>query len=171
VAEVWASLKTRFVGADRVNTVRLATLKGEFDKLYMEDREALDDYAGKISSMATCYVGLGATLDNAAMVKKLLDTVPLGGTLVELLQSAERILEHHRLDVAELLDARDGGEEPIWYGVEELFHHGCVVERRAKPDVTRRHVANFMPKILRYCLESEAMAMLPHSVGGVRSPW
>jgi hypothetical protein len=42
-AEVWASLETRFVGAYRVKTARLATLKGEFDKLYMEDREALDD--------------------------------------------------------------------------------------------------------------------------------
>jgi hypothetical protein len=75
-AKVWASLKTRFVGADRVKTARLATLKGEFDKLYMEDGEALDDYAGKISGMAARYAGLGATLDDAAMVKKLLDTVP-----------------------------------------------------------------------------------------------
>jgi hypothetical protein len=73
---VWASLKTRFVRADRVKTARLATLKGEFDKLYMEDGEALDDYASKISGMAARYVGLGATLDDAAMVKKLLDTVP-----------------------------------------------------------------------------------------------
>jgi hypothetical protein len=75
-AEVWASLKTRFVGADRVKMARLATLKGEFDKLYLEDGKALDDYAGKISGMAVCYAGLGATLDDAAMVKKLLDTIP-----------------------------------------------------------------------------------------------
>jgi hypothetical protein len=75
-AEVWASLKTHFVGADRVKTARLTTLKGEFDKLYMEDGEALDDYTGKISGMAARYAGLGATLDDAAMVKKLLDTVP-----------------------------------------------------------------------------------------------
>jgi hypothetical protein len=75
-AEVWASLKTRFVGADRVKTARLATLKGEFDKLYMEDEEALDDYARKISGMAARYAGLGATLGDTAMVKKLLDTVP-----------------------------------------------------------------------------------------------
>ena len=33
-------------------------------------------FAGKISGMAARYVGLGATLDNAAMVKKLLDCVP-----------------------------------------------------------------------------------------------
>ena len=75
-AEVWASLKTRFVGADRVKTARLGTLKGEFDKLCMADGESLDDYAGKISGMAAKYAGLGSTLDDVAMVKKLLDTVP-----------------------------------------------------------------------------------------------
>jgi hypothetical protein len=40
--EVWESLKTRFVGADRVKTVRLAMLKGEFDKLCMVDSNVLD---------------------------------------------------------------------------------------------------------------------------------
>jgi hypothetical protein len=73
--EVWDNLKARFVGADRVKAAHLATLKGEFDKLIMEDTEPLDDYAGKISGMAARYAGLGATLDDASMVKKLLDTV------------------------------------------------------------------------------------------------
>uniref|UniRef100_A0A8R7NVV9 CCHC-type domain-containing protein n=1 Tax=Triticum urartu TaxID=4572 RepID=A0A8R7NVV9_TRIUA len=74
--EVWASLKTRFVGADRVQAARLSTLRGEFDNLRMEEGEALDAYAGKIGGMAARYAGLGSTLGDAAMVKKLLDTVP-----------------------------------------------------------------------------------------------
>jgi hypothetical protein len=77
--EVWESLKTRFVGADRVKTVRLATLKGEFYKLCMVDGDALDDYAGKISGMAAKFAGLEPTLDDVTMVKKLLDTVPVSG--------------------------------------------------------------------------------------------
>uniref|UniRef100_A0A8I6WMZ8 CCHC-type domain-containing protein n=1 Tax=Hordeum vulgare subsp. vulgare TaxID=112509 RepID=A0A8I6WMZ8_HORVV len=75
-AELWASLKTRFVGADRVRAARLSTLRGEFDRLRMEDGVELDAYAGRISGMAARYVALGATLDDAAMVKILLDTVP-----------------------------------------------------------------------------------------------
>ena len=75
-AEVWASLKARFVGADRVRAARLSTLRGEFDYLIMADGEALDVYAGKISGMAAKYASLGATLSDAEMVKKLLDTVP-----------------------------------------------------------------------------------------------
>ncbi|KAE8771595.1 retrotransposon protein [Hordeum vulgare] len=75
-AELWASLKTRFVGADRVRAARLSTLRGEFDRLCMEDGDELDAYAERISGMAARYAALGATLDNAAMVKKLLDTTP-----------------------------------------------------------------------------------------------
>jgi hypothetical protein len=74
--EVWESLKTRFVGANRVKTARLPTLKGEFDQLLMADGDALDEHAGKISGMAARFASLESTLDVAAMVKKLLDTVP-----------------------------------------------------------------------------------------------
>jgi len=74
--EVWEALKTRFVGADRVRTARLATLRGEFDSLIMADGDALDVYAGKISGMKASFASLGSTLDDAALVKKLLDTVP-----------------------------------------------------------------------------------------------
>jgi hypothetical protein len=73
--EVWDSLKTRFVGSDRVKAARLSTLKGEFDKLCMAEGELLDDYSGKINGMAARYASLGSTLDDATMVKKLLDTV------------------------------------------------------------------------------------------------
>jgi hypothetical protein len=74
--EVWDSLKVRFVGADRVRAARLATLRGDFDRLKMADGEALDAYAGRLAGMAARYASLGETLGDAALVKKLLDTVP-----------------------------------------------------------------------------------------------
>ncbi|XP_044406118.1 uncharacterized protein [Triticum aestivum] len=37
--------------------------------------DGLVDYAGKVSGMAARYVVLGSTLDNSAIVKKLLNTV------------------------------------------------------------------------------------------------
>jgi hypothetical protein len=74
--EVWDSLKTRFVGSDRVKAAHLSTLKGKFNKLCMVKGDLLDDYAGKISGMAARYASLGSTLDDATVVKKLLDTVP-----------------------------------------------------------------------------------------------
>ena len=70
------SLKTRFVGVDRVRAARLSTLRVDFERLIMADGEALDVYPGKISSLTTRFASLGATLRDAKMVKKLLDTVP-----------------------------------------------------------------------------------------------
>ncbi|XP_073353580.1 uncharacterized protein [Aegilops tauschii subsp. strangulata] len=74
--EVWSSLKARFVGADRVRAVRLATLHSDFELLRMESGETLDAFAGKINGMAARYAGLGSMLDDPAMMKKLLDSVP-----------------------------------------------------------------------------------------------
>ncbi|XP_073363782.1 uncharacterized protein [Aegilops tauschii subsp. strangulata] len=75
-AEVWASLKARFVGADRVRAARLGTLRGEFELLRMAESESLDAFAGRLGGMAACYAALGSTLEDAALVKKLLDSVP-----------------------------------------------------------------------------------------------
>ncbi|SPT15557.1 unnamed protein product [Triticum aestivum] len=75
-AEVWASLKARFVGADHVRAARLGTLRGEFELLRMADAETLDDFASRLGGMAARYAALGSTLEDAALVKKLLDLVP-----------------------------------------------------------------------------------------------
>ncbi|SPT16971.1 unnamed protein product [Triticum aestivum] len=60
--EVWDSLKVRFVGADRVRAARLATLRGEFDRLKMADGEELDVYGGRLAAMAARYANLGEAL-------------------------------------------------------------------------------------------------------------
>ncbi|XP_073360639.1 uncharacterized protein [Aegilops tauschii subsp. strangulata] len=75
-AEIWACLKMRFAGADRVRAARLASLRSDFELLRMDGGETLDGFAGKLSSMAARYAGLGSTLEDPAMVKKLLDSVP-----------------------------------------------------------------------------------------------
>ncbi|KAE8801569.1 retrotransposon protein [Hordeum vulgare] len=59
-----------------VKAARLATRRGKFDCLRMDDDNDLDAYASKVYGMAARYAGLGSVLDDAAMVKKLLDTVP-----------------------------------------------------------------------------------------------
>ncbi|XP_066324621.1 uncharacterized protein [Miscanthus floridulus] len=74
--EVWESLKARFVGAERVREARLQTLKSEFDALRMKEDEQLDQYVGKLTGMSVKYGNLGGTLGDAALVKKLFDTVP-----------------------------------------------------------------------------------------------
>ena len=65
-AELWISLKTRFVGVDRVRAVRLGTLRGEFERLCIADEETPDAFAGKIGSMVAHYAGLGTTREKAS---------------------------------------------------------------------------------------------------------
>ena len=74
--EVWDSLKARFVGAERVRDARLQTLKAEFDALRMKEEESIDEFAGRLTVMSVRYINLGGSLEDSAMVKKLLDTVP-----------------------------------------------------------------------------------------------
>ncbi|XP_044344695.1 uncharacterized protein [Triticum aestivum] len=42
----------------------------------MASGDMLDEFAGKLGGMAARYAALGATLEDAALVKKLLDSVP-----------------------------------------------------------------------------------------------
>ena len=73
--EIWESLKTRFVGADRVKNARLQALKSDFSAMRMNDGETLDQYAGRITTISVQYSNVGGTLEESAMVKKIYDTV------------------------------------------------------------------------------------------------
>ncbi|XP_042411455.1 uncharacterized protein LOC122000991 [Zingiber officinale] len=74
--EVWGSLKTRYLGSDRVKKARVQTLKSEFDALRMKETETIDEFAGKLSAMSSKFSTLGATLEDSSLVKKLLDSFP-----------------------------------------------------------------------------------------------
>ncbi|XP_042460716.1 uncharacterized protein LOC122044265 [Zingiber officinale] len=74
--EVWDSLKTRYLGSDRVKKARVHTLKSEFDALRMKESDTIDEFTGKLSVMSSKFSALGATLEDSSLVKKLLDSVP-----------------------------------------------------------------------------------------------
>ncbi|XP_042446635.1 uncharacterized protein LOC122031604 [Zingiber officinale] len=74
--EVWDSLKTRYLGSDRVKKARVQTLKSEFDALRMKETETIDEFASKLSALSSKFSTLGAMLEDSSLVKKLLDSVP-----------------------------------------------------------------------------------------------
>jgi hypothetical protein len=75
--EVWASLKIRFLGVDRVKKAHVQTLKSDFKDLRMKETESIDEFASKISSLANKLSDLGAAMVDGELVKKLLDSVRL----------------------------------------------------------------------------------------------
>ncbi|XP_076883678.1 uncharacterized protein LOC143532530 [Bidens hawaiensis] len=74
--EIWAALKAQYVGAERVQKARFLTLKSEFEKLKMEKKETVDQFAGKITGMVSKAMSLGYVFEQDVLVKKLLDAVP-----------------------------------------------------------------------------------------------
>ncbi|XP_042423046.1 uncharacterized protein LOC122010594 [Zingiber officinale] len=74
--EVWDSLKTRYLGSDRVKKAHVQTLKSEIDALRMKETDTIDEFADKLSAMSNKFSVLGATLEDSSLVKKLLDSVP-----------------------------------------------------------------------------------------------
>nr|GEX01884.1 hypothetical protein [Tanacetum cinerariifolium] len=52
--DAWETLKTMFMGADRVKTAKVQTLKGEFETLSMKDTEIIDDLGIK-QILANCF--------------------------------------------------------------------------------------------------------------------
>ncbi|XP_076952357.1 uncharacterized protein LOC143626065 [Bidens hawaiensis] len=74
--EIWESIKTRYVGVDRVKKVRLATLKNEFEALRMREDESTDEFSAKISVISLKANDLGGPFEEKLLVGKLLNSVP-----------------------------------------------------------------------------------------------
>lgn len=74
--EAWSALKTMFMGADRVKTAKIQTLKVEFEALNMKESEGIDDFVMKLNNMDSDIRALGDKVDESYVVKKLLRVVP-----------------------------------------------------------------------------------------------
>ena len=74
--EIWDSLKTRYLGSERVKIARVKILKSEFNVRQMKETETIDEFAGKISGLASKFTTLGVALEDSSLVKKLIDSVP-----------------------------------------------------------------------------------------------
>ncbi|GKA21700.1 hypothetical protein Tco_0701689 [Tanacetum coccineum] len=89
--QVWDGLKTRYLGVDRVRTARLATLKRELESLRMKEGETVDEFATKLSGLASKARGLGYELEEVDMVKRLLDSMPK--SFLQIVASIEQCFE------------------------------------------------------------------------------
>ncbi|XP_071718266.1 uncharacterized protein [Rutidosis leptorrhynchoides] len=75
--KVWDGLKMRYLGMDRVRSARFATLKRELEGLRMKEEESVDDFATKLTGLASKARSLGYELEEVDLVKMLLDSMPM----------------------------------------------------------------------------------------------
>ncbi|GKA07394.1 zinc finger, CCHC-type containing protein [Tanacetum coccineum] len=74
--EVWDSIKVKHLGADLVQKARLQTLRSELETLRIKPNEKVSDFGGKLSSIMAKFKGLGETLEDKVLVRKLLNSAP-----------------------------------------------------------------------------------------------
>ncbi|XP_076883368.1 uncharacterized protein LOC143532113 [Bidens hawaiensis] len=89
---MWDSIKTRHLGAERVREVRLQTLSMEFDNMKMNESDSVDNFAGKLSSIASKSAALGEVIDEARLVKKFLKSFPRS-KYIQMVASLEQVLD------------------------------------------------------------------------------
>nr|GEZ75131.1 zinc finger, CCHC-type [Tanacetum cinerariifolium] len=91
--EVWDSIKIKHLGADLVQKARLQTLRSELETLRIKPNEKVSDFGGKLSSIMAKFKGLGETLEDKVLVRKLLNSAPK-----EFLPIVETIEQYQDLD-------------------------------------------------------------------------
>ncbi|KAK8696624.1 hypothetical protein V6N13_001756 [Hibiscus sabdariffa] len=74
--EIWESIKTRYLGSERVKKARVQTLRIEFDALRMKETEMIDEFTDKLSAMTSKFSTLDVALEDSSLVKKLLNSIP-----------------------------------------------------------------------------------------------
>nr|GEV91585.1 zinc finger, CCHC-type [Tanacetum cinerariifolium] len=74
--EVCDSIKVKNLRADLVQKARLQTLRSELKTLRIKPNEKVSNFGGKLSSIMAKFKGLGETLEDKVLVRKLLNSVP-----------------------------------------------------------------------------------------------
>ncbi|GJX41133.1 hypothetical protein Tco_0256123 [Tanacetum coccineum] len=89
--EMWEAIKTRNLGADRVKEARLQTLITEFENLKMSDNGTIDEYATKLSGIASKSATLGEVMSEHKLVNKFLTSLPR--RFVHIVAALEKVLD------------------------------------------------------------------------------
>ncbi|KAD0845374.1 hypothetical protein E3N88_43637 [Mikania micrantha] len=134
--QVWDGLKTRYLGVDRVRTARLATLKRELENLRMREGETLDDFAAKLTGIASKSRSLGDEIEEVDLVKRLLDSMPK--SFVHIVASIEQCFDLNSMLFDEALGRLKAYEERL-KGMEKTddIQGGLLLASQEKPHVCK----------------------------------
>nr|GEU94323.1 hypothetical protein [Tanacetum cinerariifolium] len=109
--DAWETLKTMFMGADRVKTAKVQTLKAEFETLSMKDTEIIDDFAMKVNNIVSNVQALREKVEKAYVIKKLLRAVP--SKFLQIASTIEQFVDLDNMTVEEVIGRLKAHEERV----------------------------------------------------------
>ncbi|XP_050238095.1 uncharacterized protein LOC126687580 [Mercurialis annua] len=74
--QIWDELKERFEGNERVKSVKLLTLKREFELFKMKEDESVKDYSSKLLELVNQMRLYGEVVEDFKVVEKILISLP-----------------------------------------------------------------------------------------------
>ncbi|XP_066384553.1 uncharacterized protein [Miscanthus floridulus] len=122
VKEAWAAVKSMRLGADRVKEAHAQRLLQEFENITFKDGEMVDDFALHINALAEELRGLGESIDDAHVVKKMLRVLPK--CYAQIAVSIEILLDVKTLSIEDLV-----GRLKV---AEDRFEVDSVTERTGR---------------------------------------
>jgi hypothetical protein len=72
----WDSLKTQYIGVDRVRKAKAKTLRREFDGITFKEGESIDDFTSRITRITDQLTILGEEHEEEEIVRKFLEALP-----------------------------------------------------------------------------------------------
>ncbi|KAK9063254.1 hypothetical protein SSX86_017124 [Deinandra increscens subsp. villosa] len=108
-SEIWAAIKSRFIGVEILKKARLQTIKSEYEALRMKDTETIDDFVARLSAISSKVSELGEQIEEAVLVRKLLDSVP--NHFIQIVASIEQFVDLETMKFQELIGRLKAFEE------------------------------------------------------------
>ena len=96
----WEAIRLQHQGSDRVRETHLRRLRAEFETVSFKDGERVDDFAMRISGIASLLRSFGDIVDEEKIVRKFLSVVPT--RFVQIAFSIETLLNPATLTVEEV---------------------------------------------------------------------
>nr|GEW83539.1 hypothetical protein [Tanacetum cinerariifolium] len=109
--EMWEAIKTHNLGADRVKEARLQILITEFENMNMLDNGTIDEYAAKLSGIASKSSVLGEIMSKHKLVKKFLTS--LSRRFIHIVAALDQLLDLKTTGFEDVVGRLKANEERV----------------------------------------------------------